>query len=382
MVGYNSIARCTSHCCTLCVCVCVYLCGCMCVAVCVWLYVCMRVYGAQLITPVSFNKTLDVPTHVAQQTADGRIAASATMVRYTLYAVVVHQGSSPHHGHYFTYARASDCLGRGLDDTTAGSGVTDERKEGAGGGSDTDDETMAPVSSYTLGFKAKAGMWHQFDDSNVTQASESAAMSRDSRGAVVLGAQATPYMLWYRRDDLFNPIAAPIPDAAMDMVAAGTSIQFAKAATAATRRMALAATTQDGTDSASTVASDAGSTAAQPPPIPGRHAGGHEVGVGAGVGAGPGAGAGTATLHAGGDNNGGVSAVVPDVAPLLAELVANDNALYLESIEAGLATPASLVRAAVCVALWLCVWLCVCRPSRPVVLAPCSEREPRRRWRQ
>lgn len=296
----------------------------------------------KLITPVSFNKTLDVPTHVAQQTAGGRIAASVTMVRYTLYAVVVHQGSSPHHGHYFTYARASDCLGRGLDDTTTGSGVTDERKEGAGGGSDTDDETMAPVSSYTLGFKAKAGMWHQFDDSNVTQASESAAMSRDSRGTVVLGAQATPYMLWYRRDDLFNPIAAPIPDAAMDMVAAGASIQFAKAATAATRRMALAATTQDGTDSASTVASDAGSTAAQPPPVPGRHAGGHEVGVGAGVGAGQGAGAGTATLHAGGDNNGGVSAVVPDVAPLLAELVANDNALYLESIEAGLATPASL----------------------------------------
>lgn len=222
---------------------------------------------------------------------------------YELYAVVVHEGNSPHHGHYYTYARPSDCLDghwrQAVDASAPGvakpqPGAAPRTGSDGDGDSDGDDVSMPPCSSYALGFTAKAGLWHRLDDSTVTPATEFDAMSRHrTTGEVLTGDRATPYMLWYRR--------------------------VRQSGGAATEEEEEAKTAQ--------------------------------------------------------------AAVVPDVAPVLAELVAADNAIYLQSIEDGVKVPASVVRGGVGVgvlcavpsSLWsvwsvwlsglsvcLCVWLSGC----------------------
>ncbi|KAJ1456711.1 hypothetical protein M885DRAFT_563818 [Pelagophyceae sp. CCMP2097] len=95
--------------------------------------------------------------------------------RYALYAIVVHEGASPHHGHYYTYGIDSS-----LAATSAAAGA----------------EAATAADGHDRS-------WRLYDDSRVRRVSRAQLEAADA-------ARATPYLLWYAE---VAAAAAPPPQA-------------------------------------------------------------------------------------------------------------------------------------------------------------------------
>ncbi|RUS31458.1 hypothetical protein BC938DRAFT_477768 [Jimgerdemannia flammicorona] len=146
-------------------------------------------------TPVNIPATISIPVFSQMDVDEDKEAdeivdnanREQTEIEYELFAIIVHAGSHPDYGHYYTYAR------------------------------DDGDET--------------ATAWRQFNDSNVTSYSFERMMETITRFK-----DDTPYVLFYRRKDVPPVEAYDIPASIKQVVAQADAARDRMASAAQAKR--------------------------------------------------------------------------------------------------------------------------------------------------